>query len=298
MKAIKWSYFIIPGLLVFFFACNNRAGKETRADMIVPDSTAKMISSSAAVEKNKDPQRKFIRTADLKFMVRDVVKTTYAIEDITNRLGGFVTGTSLQSIVDSKTNTPVSADSTLETTYYTVENSMTIRVPNTKLDTTLKCIAPLVNFLDSRVIKANDVGIQLLSNELAIKRATKNGQRLTNAIDSKGKKLHESAEVENEVTSRDEEADNARINNLSLMDQVNYSTISLTLYQRQAFKRELLPNVDNIKAYEPGLGFRLWESVKTGWDVFESILVFLAKLWWWYAIVLIGYFAYRKFRTK
>ena len=43
---------------------------------------------------------------------------------------------------------------------------MTLRVPNTTLDGTLKEIASNIDILDYRVIKANNVDLDLLSNSL------------------------------------------------------------------------------------------------------------------------------------
>jgi hypothetical protein len=135
-------------------------------DSKAKDQTSKSISSSAAVETNKNGNRRFIRTADLKFKVKSVVKATYGIEDIVGQQGGFVTYTNLYSTIDYVNSTAISADSTLETTHFTVLNSMTIRIPNRKLDTTLKAIAKHIDYLDHRIITADDVALQLLSNDL------------------------------------------------------------------------------------------------------------------------------------
>lgn len=265
----------------------------------VADSTSNaVISSSAAVENNKDTTRKFIRTADLKFKVESVIRSTYDIENITVRHGGFVTYTNLVSNIDHTTNTPVSADSSLETTYYTVTNSITLRVPNTKLDTTLKEIAHNIDFLDYRLIKADDVALQILSNKLAQERSVKNENRLTNAIDNRGKKLNETALAEEILLSKQEEADQAKISNLSLSDQINFSTVEILIYQRQTIKRELIPNDRNIEAYEPSFGKKMLESLKSGWNILEVSLVFLVKMWGLILITVLGYLLYRKFGWK
>ena len=86
---------------------------------------AKTISSSAAVEPTKS-NRKVIRKADIKFKVKNVPKSTYAIEDAATKFGGFVTYTNLQSNISEKNETKVSQDSTLETTKYSVENNIII----------------------------------------------------------------------------------------------------------------------------------------------------------------------------
>src|SRR5690606_11498076 len=69
-----------------------------------------------------DGERKFLRTADLKFKVKDVSKATESIETITYQCGGFVTHTRLSSDIIQSNITSISKDSYLETTYYSVTN--------------------------------------------------------------------------------------------------------------------------------------------------------------------------------
>jgi hypothetical protein len=265
----------------------------------VADSTSNAyISSSAAVEDGKDSTRKFIRTAEMKFRVKSVIGSTYTIEAIAARRGGFVTYTSLNTNVDNVTTTAVSADSLLETTYFTVSNTITLRVPNTLLDTTLKEIAAGIEFLDYRIIKADDVALMILSNTLAQKRAAKSEERLSKAIDEKGRKLNETTRAEDLLLSRQDRADQAKISNLSLADQVNFSTINLTIYQRQSIKRELLASNKDLTAYEPGFGRKLVESLKTGWKVLEAIVLFLANLWAVFLLGLAIYLLYRWLKTR
>jgi len=286
------------GLAISLFGCG-RADHEQMESKAMADSTSNaFISSSAAVENGKDTTRRFIRTADLKFKVKSVIKSTYDIENITNRQGGFVTFTNLTSNINNVTNTAVSADSSLETTYYTVTNSITLRVPNTKLDTTLKEISNNIDYLDYRIIKAEDVALQILSNNLTQKRSAKNEERLTNAIDNRGKKLNETTVAEEILLSKQEQADNAKISNLSLTDQIKFSTINLSIYQRQTIKRELISNDKNIDAYEPSFGNKILEALKFGWDILETFIVFLTKLWGLFLFAIVVYFVYKKYGHK
>ena len=286
------------GLFLSFTACNT-TGNKKEADMVLSDSvTAKSVSSSAAVENVKDTTHKFIRTADLKFKVKNVIKSTYDIEDITNQQGGFVAYTNLTSTVNNVSTTAISTDSSLETTNYLVTNTITVRVPNTKLDTTLKEISRNIDFLDYRIISAEDVALSILSNNLAQKRAAKNEERLTNAIDKKGKKLNETTVAEESLLDKQEQADNAKISNISLKDQINFSTIKLSIYQRETIKREVISNDKNITAYEPGFMQNLLDSLKFGWEILESIIIFITKFWGLFLFVVVVYFINKKYGYK
>lgn len=291
---------LIPALFltIFFWGCNHEE-KEAFDHLALADSTSNaFISSSAAVENNKDSSRRFVRTADLKFKVKNVIKSTYDIEHITSRQGGFVTYTNLASSINNVTTTPVSADSSLETTWYTVTNAITVRVPNTNLDTALKEICGNIDYLDYRVIKAEDVALQILSNSLTQKRSAKNEERLTNAINNRGKKLNETTIAKEILLSKQEQADNAKIANLSLADQISFSTINLIIYQRETIKRELISNDKNIDAYEPGLGSKLLDALRHGWDILETFIVFLANLWALLLLAILAYFLYKMYGHK
>lgn len=203
-------------LSVLVYSCKDQVAYEETveaAEAVASADTAsvaqKDIVSSSAAKENTKSNRKFIRTADIKFKVKDVAKSTYVIEDATSKFGGFVTYTDLKSDILEKDETKVSQDSTLVTTKYAVTNEITIRVPNRQLDTVIKTIARQIDFLDYRIIKADDVSLKLLSNQLAQKRGETSGKRLEKAIDSKGKKLDNVIDAEDRLDAKKENQDQA-----------------------------------------------------------------------------------------
>lgn len=237
---------------------------------------------------NSDKERKFIRTADLKFKVKDVSKATENIESVTLKNSGFVTYTHLSSDVSHTNMTSVSKDSSLLTTYYTVTNTITIRVPNVTLDTTLKSIAQNIEFLDYRIIKAEDVALQILANQLTQKR-------------NAGNEIPDNTKVKSSILAdehnirKKEISDEARIANLSLNDKINFSTIQLMLYQDPAVRHQLIANEKSPDSYRPGLGNRLAESFRTGWDIIEHILVFITQFWAIILIAIAAYYLYKRY---
>lgn len=277
MKVTKLIFAI--GLLGLLTSCGNKASQEQTVSELADMKFDSVVSSSAAVDNPKDSTHKFIRTAELKFKVKNVVEATNRIEDITAKQGGFVSYTQLSSTKDNVTTIAVSRDSSLETITYTVANEMTLRVPNVKLDSTLREIARLVSFLDYRVIKADDVSLQLLSNKLTQNRAKKAENRLTKSIEGRGKKLGETVAAEETLQNKQEAADQAFVQNLSLEDQMKFSTIHLSIYQRQTVQRELVANEQNVEEYEPGFFYKLWDSLKTGWTIISELILFTVKLW-------------------
>lgn len=288
---------IILALLVVILAISCK--KAESADEIVYESNdivvdTSMVSSSAAVEpKNSD--RKFVRTADIKFKVKNVANSTYAIENTATKFGGFVTYTNLQSTISDKSETKISQDSTLEITKYRVENNITIRVPNIRLDTVIKTIAKQIDFLEYRIIKADDVSLQMLSNQLTQNRTENQEKRLEKAIDTKGKKLNEVIAAEDNLNTKKEQKDNSKIENISLQDQVNFSTLTLQIYQRETIKEEMIANA---KTYRQDFGSKILDGIISGWYVIEGIIAVVAQLWSVILIGIGGYFIFKKYFHK
>ncbi|RZJ65837.1 MAG: DUF4349 domain-containing protein [Flavobacterium sp.] len=239
--------------------------------------TSNNLSSSAAVEKN-DGKHKFVRTADIRFKVKDVAKSTNSVEDVVSQAGGFVVSTELKSDVNKTEESKMSEDSIVKTTQFTVYNDMIIRVPNTNLDAALKTISKEVGYLDYRIIKAEDVALQLKSNQLAQKRLARHQQRVEDAVDSKGKKLNQINDTENDLLDKQATSDSALLDNLALEDKVAYSTVALKLYQDETVRREVLANFENA-AFRTPFGTRLLDSLKTGWYILEGIITFALNFW-------------------
>lgn len=261
------------------------------------DDSNVLISSSAA-EINSDSSKKFIRTADIKFKVENVRKTTYALEDIIREFDGFVSHTNLQSEVNYTIQNQISEDSLLRSIYYTVHNDMVIRVPQGNLDTTLKRIAPLVDYLDYRVVNADEITFTLLANKLTKKRLANYNERLSKAIDKKSGDLYDVTNSEQALLNKQEQSDNVYIENLKVLDRVAYSTITLEIYQEQAIHYELIKTEKEIERYKPSFGEDLIDSLKMGGKIVQYIILFLARIWVLLALGIVGYIVYRRWLAK
>ena len=256
------------------------------------------VSSSAAKVGKQDSTRKLIRTAELKFKAKNVVQTVYTIEEIAGTHNGFVSYSNLAGERNYVEEIPINKDSTLILTHYTVTNQMVIRVPDVKLDTVLKSIAKQIDFLDYRIIKADDVSLTFRANQLAQSRSKQSAQRVRNAIDNRGRRLNETIDAEDVLYDRQQNADNAWLSNLSLMDQVEYSTVKLFIYQQESILKELIANEKNIDAYQPGFGSRFVDALSWGGNVLLDIILFLVNIWPFILILGIGWWIYKKVKSK
>jgi hypothetical protein len=272
---------LLIGIILLCLSCNNNEkGKPSEVrNSFVPDS---IKAFSDAMGNPVSDNRKFIRTADLKFKVVDVANTSSKIETIVKNQGGFVIYTNLSSEIDNKDTYQVSSDSSLETIYYTLRNELRLRIPNRKFDSTLQSIAALVDFLDYKVVKADDVSLQLLDNQLTKKRANKTNGKT-------------SAETE---TYTKEKADEADIADRELSDQLRYSTISLQFSQRESIKRSMIPNNKDIAAYTPNIFVKIWDAIKIGWTKIEDLFLFAVEMWGIILLVILAWLLFKRISNK
>ena len=116
---------------------------------------------------------------------------------------------------------------------------------------------------------------------------------MTDDIDNRGRKLNETVASEEILANKQEQSDNAKISNLSLNDRINFSTITLSMYQRQEIKRELISNHKNIKAYESSFGHKVMDSLASGWHILENVILFVLNLWGLILAAVAVFFLYR-----
>lgn len=313
---LKVKLYAIAIALFFVAACKNKAEdksaiEENKNIIETPTSLADSAAFEPPAVSEKDymnsspsrmglgdSNRRFVVSADLKFRVKEVVSATYAIEGMVMQTGGYVVFTELRSEREGTEVVPISPDSSLETIYYTVVNDMALRVPKTQLDTFLRSVGKWVDYFDYRIIKADDVGLSLLSNSLEQKRLKEYNARQKNAIDNRGKKLEETSDAENNLLDKQQQADAAMISNLQLNDNIRYSTVSIKIYQRQGVKRTLIANDKNIKRYEPSFGSKIAHSISLGWDSFIRFIVYVSRLWVIIVLAIVAYLLYKKYGKK
>jgi len=274
----------------------SEASKKTDAEGEKED-YASMISSSAAQMSKFDSTHKLIRTAELKFRALDVTVTSYTIEDIVKKFGGFTASTYLSSEISNKETTRISPDSLVETTTYHFTNEMVVRVPAKNMDTVLKCLVPMIDFLDFRNIKAEDVSLAYLRKQLEKKRLDLYNMQVS-GLTTTGNTGDRLAAMESQLQKQIQN-DEALIERLELDDQVSFATITLHIYGRDKTRHVMLPDEDRIDSYKPGFGKKLMHAIRSGWQVLQLFVIGLITLWpLWLAGALVWFIIVRINKNK
>ncbi|MCT4580452.1 MAG: DUF4349 domain-containing protein [Flavobacteriales bacterium] len=253
-------------------------------------------SLAASIE--NDGNLRFIRKAQIRFKTCKVRNTTHYLEHAVVNLGGIVTNTKLYSDIESVKKIAVSKDSSLRITRYRVNNDMTIRIPNTQLDSLLKVIAPKVKFLDERIVTANEISLRELKNNLEQQRLTEYHEKLSKAIKNQKDKMNKVVDAHDRMLQKQRQKDAALIRNMELDFEVEYSTVQLTFYQEASLDKELVENELNIKDFEPSFFTQLWESLVNGFNGLLFIIVQLANVWFVILALVVAWVVYKRRKGK
>lgn len=303
---MKNSYFnftfkslIVSTLLISCQTRNTETNNESNeiATMSADSVMAEVIPDNLSFSKNEAiNNKKFIRTAESKFWVKDVKLTTQQINDLTSKFGAYVTNMSLKSEPVSSKTIQVSADSLEEITTFSVQNDLIIRVPNQQFDSLLKDIFKIVDYLDNCEIKADDVTLSLLHNSLKINRIEDFSKRNKSNIERKTGNISHANSAEENVLNLQNQADNYLIDKKHTEDQVDFSTINLHIYQPITTQKKMLANPKSFESYRPNIFIRLFDSLQDGWRVLEELLVFFMKFWVLFVGLFLGYFLMKKYK--
>lgn len=296
----QFLYFSVGSFMALtLFSCSRE--KINSYESVASDTVSQVTSVENGNESTlatQFPNRKFIRTADIKCKVKDVAQATYTIEGLVQKWGGFVTQSQLSSTENEHTSIPISADSVLETTYFTVNNRLRFRIPNPHFDSSLKELNALISYLDNRNIRTDDISLQMLSHALTQKRVQKYEKRLDKILEKKSVQTDEGWDQESALVEAGEKGDAAYVENLSLEDKVDFSTVEIFLYQRQGIKREVVPSYTNTQAYEPHFGLKAWEALTYSLVILEGTLLLLLRFWWILIALGLAFIYLRKTRIK
>ncbi len=290
MKTYQFSLSVIAiQAMLMFTGCSEQKAETT--DLIEMSDSLAINGATTSLEPFE--KRKFIKTADLRFKVKNVQDATNKIEDIAEKYEGFITEAELLTNVIKTNEVEISEDSVLHNKAYEITNQITMRIPNQYFDKVLREIQPVMTFVERKRIAADDVSFSLIASDLRKKRFSKFENRFEKEIEQKSKKLVETTASEEKLLDYQTQADNNKVQTMSLNDQVNYSTLTVELYQPVTNTVEMLPNMENPFAYQPNLFLRIWQSVRTGWFLFEEVLIFVTKLWMFMLLALCGYWLYK-----
>jgi Domain of unknown function (DUF4349) len=274
------------------------ASAEEPAAQIETDTrpTAADLSSSAATY--VDGKRKFIRNAQAQFRVKDVYRSALAIEDVAAAQGGFVVNNNIYAQTINTQRRSAGDGMLIELAEYTVRGDISVRVPSDNTQAFLRAIANQMEFLDQRSFTAADAQFQILRQQLAFQREQDAQRQIGQAVQQGGRILDKVDAISAQSGAK-LQRDEALIQQKEFEDKVEFSTISLSLYQLSKIRKTELPDVEAIfRDNSPSFFSRLGDSLRVGWYGVLDVFVALMRAWPVWLLLIAAFVAFRRWRAN
>lgn len=282
---LSFSYLMIP--VLFCCACSaNRAEKQAMAEKEYA-ATADSTTFSDDMSRITSASRKRVKSADVRCRVASVFAAASTLEQLVTRSGGVVEESNMQNESVEQYRLPYSADSVKRVQLYTPVANLTLRVPVDSLDMVVRALTSTAVYIDHRVVKDQDMTLKYLAN--AMKNEQQEHSAAKAAVPSPKGNTLDIAEYNDQ---RGEQAVDRRISNLTILDDVAYSTFTVQLFQPEVADVQIV--VNPAKMSRAGFGTELAVALRDGADIFRNILLFFVELWPFLLIGAAGWIGYRK----
>jgi hypothetical protein len=203
-------------------------------------------------------------------------------------MGGMVFDFSLQSITDKQKELKISNDSLLVISASSPTADIIVRVPSGNLENFMYRVADLGYYTGSSHLHVDDKSLEFLQNSLK--------QRASNQVmhQMPSKKSIASAKTTQEIM---EQSIARQIENRMINADVNYSLVSLKLFQNPVIRREVIANYV-LSDYGLPLGQRFSNAISAGSGYFFDFLLAIVHLWMFLLAGILVYILYRYSQRK
>ncbi|TBO41971.1 DUF4349 domain-containing protein [Pedobacter kyonggii] len=274
---------IAIAIILTIFGCQNENKKYASADAVDTQELNKESADTTAAEK-------IIKTADMRFRVKDVQNTKEQLSKTIKAEGGTVAEFSIESSIQETDKVKQSTDSLKEITSYRTQGYLVAKVPSEKLDEFTNTIAKMAVFVDHQSMKMDDQSIAYLANKLKAQNRVDAIEKINKVASKK------SANVESSLYIKDDYVDK-KIENMQIDSRVKFSTITLNFYQDNTIKTMIVAN-DNLYDYRPAFINRLWLGIVNGWTIFKEIIIAISNLWMLILVGIVVFFTIKYFIRK
>ena len=279
-RVIYWGALLC---LIFIVGCS---GKKAHYEVAAADSVAVAPGGAADTGQGKP---KLVKTADMRFKVKDVQHTGEEISDLTVAFHGMVMHHANSSTIEKSTDVVSSADSVMRFSSYYTDADMTVKIPSDKMEDFMNRVSHMAVFVNTRNMDIQDKTLDYLASQLKVTgRSQFIAQHKTGKIKIKN--------IDDVLALNDDQIDK-QIDNRRIEDAVKYSTIGLNFYQSNTVAKELIVN-DDPSNYTLPFFTRLGNAFMSGWYIFNETLIALTHIWVFIALALVGYYGFRYYKKK
>jgi len=277
MRLTPYMLVIIPAMTLI--ACSGVGTKSQVAEEIAATDSTSFANDITPLN---SASRKRVRTANIRCRVNNVFKVTSELEHTVLAVGGVIVESTIQNIPGREQDLPYSTDSLKHVQLYTPTANLTLRVPVQTLDSVVATLAPMSSFIDSRSLKSDDKTWAYLSNSLKNQPSADVEGTVKNKLEAQ-----KYEDQKNEATI------NRTIANMGIMDDVNYSTFTVELFQPQFADVQITVDPDRI--VRAGFGTEIGAALRMGTDSIRNVFLFFVQLWPFILLSIGGWIIYKRY---
>jgi hypothetical protein len=250
-------------------ACRGSGGSKYEA---INNSSA----DSATLDKEKIAdtslfvQPKLVKSADMRFKVKNVQQTAEKITALTVKNNGMVMHHQMESSAQGSQDYRISDDSIRRVSAFNTNEDMTVKVPSDKLEDFMYQVAHMGTHVTFSKMDIEDKSFDFLSAKLKL-----NSRKELVDQQKKGKVTIKNPL--NVLLLKDDMVD-GQTDNLKIDAAVKFSVITLNFYESNTIIQETIAN-DDPAAYQLPFGKRLLNSLANGWFMFTELMLALSNLW-------------------
>lgn len=269
--------FIYCLITIALFGCNSEKSNE------YADQLAKEPLLDTLMEK-------IIKTADMRFRVRDVQSTKERLNSIIGTEGGAVTEFSIHNTILQTEKVRYSTDSLLELNSYQTDGVVIANIPVDRIDAFMNKVARMAVFVEEQSMKMDNQGAVYLSNYLKKENNSEATRQLRKYASKKSNQVKSTLDLKNENVDKG-------IENMLIDERVKMSTITLNFYQSGTVKQVVVASED-LSDYRPHFFKRLMTNFLNGWALFVEFILLVANLWVLFLFIVCGYLGFRYYAGK
>ena len=256
---MKLLYFFSVSLLSLMLSfCSSSSGGKQSSDAVLAEESASMKTQPAEYDNPESEmpayERKLTKNGTIRFETSNMQKTKQLIANAVTQMKGYI-----------------SSDNVSEYNKQT-ENTLTIRVPANNTDSLIAVIESSASKIDYKSIDVQDVTEQFIDLDTRVKTKKEVEARYRELL-ARASSVEEILKIEEQIGNIRAEIDSAEGRLKYLSNQVQFSTLNVTFYEKYS---------------DFGFWGKMGKAFKNGWNGLLWLLVGIANLW---AIILFIAFA-------
>lgn len=229
-----------------------------------------LSTQQSALEQN----RQLIKSAELRFEVKDVLKTTSTLEQQLLQYNGYIENKQIDYQVSDRSQHD-RIDGTVDIyEKITPTVQLTVRIPNAQVTSFLNNMLPLMLNFNKQSYEAKRYELKLLEEKL-------NTANQSNSA---------SNTVNNQLQ---------QLTDMEVKDRLAYSTIRLEFFQQPKVRKSHDLNIHRIATLDSDpLLTRIAQAFKVGLSYFKESIIWLLQFWAFFLVIVAVWFIRKAYKSR